>query len=223
MRTTIRLKLDMAGRAMEFCRAHPDDNPATAVVAARLESLVSRAEALLQQQRTGQITVTASVNAKNDLRDSIEERLRSLIEIAQVAASQVPDLSVHLRVPRGRKSEAAFQTTARVTVAEALARKQLFLERGMPATLLDSLTADLDQYEAMVSKKRNGLSAQVGAGAELGDVTDEIMDVVHHLHALYRLRFRRGSEQWAAWTSARNVAWRGPEPANPAASDGQAA
>jgi hypothetical protein len=40
----------------------------------------------------------------------------------------------------------------------------------------------------------------------------DIMEVVRNLDALHRIRFRDDPELKAAWKSARNVAWRVPEP-----------
>jgi hypothetical protein len=87
---------------------------------------------------------------------------------------------------------------------------------GLTDALLGALTADLDAYDAAVSRQRNALTAQVGAGAELRAVTDDIMGVVKNLDALHRVRFRKDRELHAAWKSARNVAWRLPEPDTPA-------
>jgi hypothetical protein len=212
MRTNIRLRLDMAGRAMEFCRAHPDQNPSTALVATRLSDLVARATTLSQQQRASLVTAAAAVNRKNELRETIGEHLAALAGISKAASATQPGLTVHRRLPRGRTSEPTFLTIARVAVAEATASKELFLKFGMPDTLLETMTAELDEYEAAVSRQRNGLATQVGAGAELDSVTAEIMGVVKHLDSLHRLRFKGDPELRAGWKSARNVAWRIPQP-----------
>lgn len=217
MRNNIRLKLDMAGRAMEFCRTHPDSNPSTALVGNRLGELVAQAKELLEQQRTSVVTATTAVGRKQELREIIGYHLASLAGISRAAAVSQPDLTVHRRLPRGRTSEPTFLTIARVAVAEALAHQEIFLKHGMPETLLPTMTAELDEYEAVVSRQRNGLATQVGAGAELEAVTGEIMGVVRHLDSLHRLRFRNDPELRAAWKSARNVAWPQPEPAQPAA------
>lgn len=216
MQTNIRLKLDMAGRALEFCRAHPDDNPATGQVATRLNELVTQANKLVQQQRSGQTDASAAVNQKADLRLGIENHLAALIGIARAAAVEHPDIAVHRRRPRRRANEVTLLTTARVAIAEAMANKDLLMPFGLTDALLGALTADLDAYDAAVSRQRNALTAQVGAGAELRAVTDDIMGVVKNLDALHRVRFRKDRELHAAWKSARNVAWRLPEPDTPA-------
>jgi len=60
-------------------------------------------------------------------------------------------------------------------------------------------------------------AAHVGAHAELGAVTDEIMLIIRQIDALTRFSFRRDAESLAAWKSARDVAWPLPDKAQPAA------
>jgi len=212
MRTSIRLKLDMAGRAVEFCRAHPAADPATTVVASRLDDLTTRANQLLQQQRTQQTAAAGAVSLKADLRDTLEESFIALVGIARAAAADHPDITIHRRRPRRRTNEATFLTTARVAVAESVAVKAILESYGLTENLLEGMNGDLDAFEAAVARQRNALATQVGASAELKEVVQDIMEVVRNLDALHRIRFRDDPELKAAWKSARNVAWRVPEP-----------
>lgn len=213
MRTNVRLVLDMAGRAVEFIHTHPDDNPSTAIVGATLGELSGKAAALTQVARNSVVTAAAAVARKAELREVIAGNLNALAGISKAASAVDRELTVHRRLPRGRTSEPVFISIARVAVASATASKELFLKYGMPATLLDTMTAQLDEFEAAVSRQRNAQAAQVGAGAELASVTAEIIEVVKHLDSLHRLRFKDNAELRAAWKSARNVAWRNPDPA----------
>lgn len=216
MRNIIRLVLIMLGRAVAFIRAHPDDNPATNQVTARLFALAERAEILAQQQRAGQTGVSAAASDKAEIRDTIENGLSALFGIAKAAAKEHPDLTVHRRMPRRRLDENTLLTTARVATAEARAARDIMAPFGLNDELLDTLTAGITAYEAALVRQSNSLAAQVGAGAELDVVAIAIMDVVKNLDALYRVRFRKDAELMAAWKSARNVAWPGsatpPEP-----------
>lgn len=208
MLAKIRLVLDMAGRALAFLLGHPDPNPATAQVIGKLASLVSRSDSLAQLQRTSQITGTAAVNLKNDLRVAIEDGMIVLSGISLAIVKSHPDMTIHIRLPQGRVAESTFVTIARVAVAEASARKELFVVEGMPEALLDEMTKLLDDYEAALTRQRNALSTQVGASAQLAAVATDIIGVVKHLDKLNRRRFKKDPELKAAWKSARNVAWR---------------
>jgi hypothetical protein len=213
MRSNIRLQLNSASSCDAFCREHPDPNPATALVATHLGGLVGKANALAQLQHSSQVARAAAVERKKELRESIANGMAALVGISRVAVRSDPGSSVELRALRGRTNESGFLTTARVAVAEAGARKEIFVKLGMPETLLDSMTAELDEYEAVQLRQRNAHAAQVGASAELTAVTREIMATLRHLDSLHRLRFKNAPDLQAAWKSARNVAYRLPEPA----------
>jgi len=230
MRIHNRLRLDMAARAAEFCRTHPDDDPQSSAVANRLIELVNRAENLTQQQRSGQVTAAAAVSQKADIRVLIERDLAALIGAAKVASKvaskEHPDLTVHRRMPHPKTNESNFLTIARVAAAEARAARELLAPFGLGDKLLDSLETRIAAYEAALGRQRNALTSQVGAGAELEGVAAAIMDVVRNLDALYRVRFGDDLELKAAWKSARNVAWPSNAPApepGPAIDPGQAA
>ena len=219
MRNNIRLQLNSAGTCDAFCQAHPDPNPANQTVATRLHDLVSQSTTLSQLQHSSLVARNTAIDHKTALRASISEAMAAIIGIAKATFRAEPASAVRLRPPRGRTNETAFLTSARVAVAEVQARKDLFIRFGMPETLLDTVTAELNEYEAAVVRQRNALVTQVGASAELAAVTREVMIVLKHLDALHRLRFKNDPDMQAAWKSARNVAYRLPEsvPATPQA------
>jgi hypothetical protein len=164
-----------------------------------------------------------AVARKEELRVSISGNLVSLVGISKAAARTQPGITVHRGVQTGRVNETRFLTTARVAVAEATARKDILNSAGMPENLLESLTAELDEYEAVQARQRNALAAQVAASAELTIVAREVVAVLRHLDALHRLRFKAEPDLLAAWMSARNVAYRLAEPAQGSTSDIRAA
>ncbi|MDZ4865474.1 MAG: hypothetical protein SGJ01_18835 [Gemmatimonadota bacterium] len=212
MQVNLRLRLDMAGRAVEFCHTHPDPDTATAPVVIRLTDLVTRAETLSLQQRTSLTVVAAAVSQKIQLRLDIENALAAISGVARAAAVIHPDITVHRRLPRPRTNENTLLTMARVAVAEATAIKDQLAPYGLSDGMLTGLAADVDAYESEIARQRNALAAQVGARADLKGATSDIMKVVKNLDAIHRLRFNRDRELKAACSSARNVAWRNPEP-----------
>lgn len=223
MRSNIRLQLNTASSCDAFCRKHPDPNPATALVGTHLGGLVTRANSLAQLQHSSQVTRAAAVERKKELRESIANGMAALVGLSRVAVRSDPGNMVALRSLRGRTNESGFLTTARVAVAEAGARKEIFLNLGMPETLLDTMAAELDEYEAVLVRQRNAHATQVGASAQLTAVTGEIMATLRHLDSLHRLRFKDAPDLQAAWKSARNVAYPLPEPAGGEDKDGRAA
>lgn len=212
MDTNIRLKLDMGGRVVVFCRAHPDDNPATAPVVARLTETVNRAEELKLQQRQAITVVSAAVNQKSELRVLIENGLASLFGIAKAGAKEHPDLAVHRRLPKPGASEATLLQVARVAVNEATVVKEILVPYGLTDALLQGLAADIAAYEVVLERQRQAIASQVGASKDLQGVASDLMRVVKNLDAIHRIRFKNNRELRAAWKSARNVAWPATEP-----------
>lgn len=209
MNAEIRIKLETAGRSLNFNLDHPSDNAGHADAVARLEERVARADALAQQERTGRLTAHASVVNKADRRRAIRENLVVLGGIAEAASAEEQNLAELFRLPRSNTNHKTFLTAARVAVGAAVTRRALFVKYGMPETFLDELTAALDQYEQAVNDKTSGTSAHVGAAADLALVTEEIMQIVNQLDALNQLRFKKDGELLAAWKSARDIPWPG--------------
>jgi hypothetical protein len=223
MRSNNRIRLDMGARSDEFCHGHPDPNPATAQVPARLKALVERGFSLTELQQSSAATVAAAVSQKADLRVAIEDGLAALFGIARAAERDHPEVAVHRRRPGRSANEVTLLTSARVAVDEATTITELLGGYGLTSELLSTLTADLDTYEAALARQRNALTTQVGASAELDDVIDDIMGVVRNLDALHRVRFRNNPDLRAAWKSARNVAWPAAAPTTTKPADGNVA
>jgi len=197
----------MGAKAAAFCKAHPDSNPGTAQVAARLIELSARADKLLEQNRAGIVAATTAVADKATLRAAVAADLQALMKISRQAAHRHPEISVHRRIPLARSSETEFYTSARVAVANATALMEVMAPFGLSTELLSSLTQGLDAFKAALDRKRDGLGTQIGAGADLDAVSHEIMGVVASLDAVHAIRFKTSPDQQAAWKSARNVAW----------------
>lgn len=216
MRTVIRLKLSMAARAMDFCRAHPDTTSNWTEAMARFEERLARAQTLTTQQVGGQVSAHASVVRKNELRDRIiSEPLTHLARIAKAASKENPAVAHRFGVPGRRTSDQAFLADVRHLIGEAEANKDLFVAFGMPVTFLDELRASLAEYRQSATEANSAVAAHVGAGVDLETVAEELRQVITKLDAMIRYRFRADSELLAAWGSARNVAW--PAPADAAA------
>jgi hypothetical protein len=208
MRTQIRLKLGMATRARDFCRAHPDPNERYTATVGRLESQLTRAEAMATQQDAGQAAVHASTARRAELRRVLREQpLRHLARIADAASVSDPGLGARFKLPAGNISHQAFLVRARAMAAEAVTHRELFIGFGLPESFLDDLTAALNTYGQAVTDANAATSARVGARADLEAVTTDIMHLVQELDAMHRYRFRDNAELLAAWESARNVAW----------------
>ncbi len=216
MRTAVRLKLNMAARAMDFCRAHPDTSTAWAASMTRFEERLAHAQQLVKQQRAGDVSAHAAVVRRRELRDRLTlEPLTHLARIARAASVEVPEVANLFHVPSRRSNDQGFIGEVRRLADLAAANKTLFQSFGMPDTFLDDLNASIAEYLASATAANTAVAAHVGATTELDTVAEELLQVIAKLDAMVRFRFRDESGLLSAWTSARNIAWPAPEDVTP--------
>ena len=210
MKATTRRKLEMGERALEFCRTNPEDTAGYAAAVSRLEALVTRANALGAQQRTGIIETRMATERKRELRRALRKgHIDHLKRVAQVAEEELPELWKKF-VLNGTGTYYAFRMAARKMIAEAEANKDVLVKHGLSQAVLDSLTRTLDQFESAMDLSTTGRKAHVGASTELDRLGGEIVRVVGVMDGLNRARFTSGTEPLAAWESMRSVATRHP-------------
>ena len=199
MNGTIRRKLEMATRARDFVRGHPDANPGYVAAAARLEECLLRAEALARQEVAGRQAVSAAVVSKEQLRAEVYDTILLLAGLAGPASREAPELADGIARPVRNSNHQAFLTRSRVALETASAHSELLARYGLPEGFLEALGALLDRFEASLQEKHAGRLAHVGAIADLRAVCDEVMAIVNHLDALNRFRFREDAEALGAW------------------------
>lgn len=205
MDSLIQIKLEVGGRVVGFCHAHPSDNAGLNTAVVKLEDRLARASTLSQQHERGQIVVKASVLTKSGLRAAVRDGLILVAGLADAAAAEQPDLAVRIRIPAERLNRLEFITKSRVAVQLATEVEPLLKQYGLPDTLLAEISAAIDRIELTEGAKEVGRNAQVGASADLDKVTAEVMRLLRQLDRLNRHRFKDDAELLAAWVRARNI------------------
>ena len=206
MRTRSRKQLEMGRRAFEFSRAYPDENPGYETALNRLGELLNRADILTDQQRNGFLEVGMATRRKNDLRRAIKQgHLKHLFRIARLAEKELPGLSARFRIALVGGTLLGFRAAARGMLAEATTRKELLMRHGLSVTVLDGLSAALDQFDEAVKQGVNGRRAHTGASADLASVGVEIVGIVSAMDGLNRVRFAGDDELLPAWERASSV------------------
>lgn len=196
----------MGQRVLEFIRQNPDPSPGFAAATVRLRERLARAHQLAQQQLDGRSEMFAATARKADLRRTmLRAHLDHLINVAQVAAAEDPELAQKFAFPADARTYLAFRAAATGMAAEAESRKDLLLKHGLSEDVLSGLMTSLDQFETAVEQGSAGRLARVGATAELVTVADEVVQVVKVMNGLVRLKFASQGSVLAAWDSASNV------------------
>jgi len=205
MITQVRLKLESAARVRSFCRTHPSPLPEYAKVLGELEERLSRAETVAERQVNGTVAARAARVKRQELRRSVHSRLlRYLVAVGGVAA-KAGGAGGEVQVAERHASTQVFLTAVRGLVTRAEVQKALLLEKGMGETLLDDIRAQVGEMESAWEAARTGRTDHIGARADLGVITAELMGLVKVLDGINRVRFGSDSEEFAAWTAAKHI------------------
>jgi len=206
-----RRRVEMGTRALEFSRAHPDSEPGTAEVVARLEQLIARANGAASAQRDGIIQVRAARSRKEELRQAMLVAIAHLAEVGRAAAREEHELGKAFRFRPDASTYFAFRTAARGMATAAQEHRETLVKYGLSQSVLDEFMKQLDQLEEAVGLGNEGRAAHVGATRELRVVSKEIFRIVRVMDGRNRQRFAQDGQLLGSWISASTV-FRKPQP-----------
>jgi chemotaxis protein histidine kinase CheA len=213
----------MAARVRDFLRTHTLDGVGEGLGLTKLEELLTRAETLANQQRSGLVATRAATLQRAEIRELLRTKLlRYLRAAGAVGARGNVEFAAHFRLPT-KSSHQAFLTAARVMLETGIAQQDVLVGEGMSASLLGDLTAKLAEFEKTLEASRAGRREHVEASADLDAVAAEIAERVRMLDGLVRYRFGENPALMEGWASARDVLgpFRSKAPEEPEAGGGQ--
>jgi hypothetical protein len=209
-------RLDAFLRAAEFARLLAARIPAGSFASelfASLSHIIANLQAAADRQSSNMRAAQQGTTSKSSLRDELYLDLKAIARTARAMALTTPGLEDRFRLPRDAK-EQALLSAARTFAADALPLKAEFIRRGLPATFLEDLNADIDAYEAALSRQTQGTEEHVAATAAIEDLIDEGIKVMSELDAIMRNMFADDPATLAQWLSASRVE-RAPKRARP--------
>jgi hypothetical protein len=206
MNAESRRKIEMGTRALEFSRAHPDTEPGTELVLARLEQLVTRANQVAAAQRDGLIHAHAGAARKEELRRAmLAVPIAHLAEVGRAAARDEHELGKTFRFKPGASTYLAFRTAALAMATEAQAHRETLAKYGLAQSVLDELFRLLDQFDAAVLMGNDGRTAHIGATRDLKAAAAEILRTVRVMDGRNRQRFANDQQLLGSWIGATRV------------------
>ena len=189
-----------------FSDTHPSADPNTAGIVTQLKGAIARIIELGGLQKGGFLSLRASTARRTGLRRTIRNNLlRHLVTVADLAARAKPGLVGLFEVPGHNLSHARFENDARKMLEQGRAERDLLVQHGLSATLLDDLAAALDEFNLSVRDSTTGRQDHVLASAELQRVSEQILELVEVLDGINRYRFKDQPELLDAWKSIRHV------------------
>jgi hypothetical protein len=210
MNADARRRIEMGNRALEFSRAHPDSEPGTADVVARLEQLIARANDTAAAQRNGLIQVRAAAAQKEKLRRAMQVPIEHLAEVGRAAAREEHELGKTFRFRPSAETHLAFRTAARSMAAAAVERRDTLVKYGLSQSVLDGFVKQLDEFDGAVLLGHEGRAAHVGATRALRSVSAEIFRIVRVMNGRNLLRLAGDEQLLGSWINASTV-YRRPE------------
>ena len=208
MRATVRRKMEMADRALDFLRAHPSSDPSHLTVVQGLEARLARITALAVVELAGRRDARSATGYRRALRREAQATLVRLVErVGEMAAVDHPELVGQFEGPHRGASNAAFLARAWELLQRARTREEVLVPYGLAGAQLDGLAGLLTRFEEATERAHAGRANHVGARAELGAISAELSLVIGVLDALNQTRVREDPNLLAAWDSARSLAW----------------
>jgi hypothetical protein len=196
----------MGRRALEFSVAHPDTEPGTGAVVARLEQLLARANDLAAAQRDGLIDAAAASARRKELRrQMLDVPIAHLAEVGRAAAREEHELGKTFRFRPTANTFLAFRTAARSMAAAAAANRDVLLKYGLSQSVLDEFVKQLDEFDAATALGNEGRTAHVGATRELNGAASEIVGAVRVMDGRNRQRFVQDGQLLGSWLNASTV------------------
>jgi hypothetical protein len=206
MKSRTRRRIEMGRSVVAFSEAYPDSSAGYAKTLSSLKERLARAAELIRLQREGFSEVRNATAQKRELRQIIARtQLRHVVQVAELAAGEVPEVLQKFVLPREQIPYLEFQAAAHAVLAEALNQKELLVKHGLAETLLADLVKNVDLFDKAVGQSTDSRRTHVTASAELDAIADEIVHLVKVMDTLNRSRFHSTVELLTAWESASNV------------------
>jgi hypothetical protein len=166
--------------------------------------VIEELEAHGTTQSSGKGAAQASTKAKRAARIDVREKMIAIRDTAQALEETIPGVSSNFRVPRANGDQALINS-ARAFVTAATPIKSEFLQREMPATFLEDLTAVIAVFESAVNEKNASTEKHITATAAINASLERGLKLVRELDPIVRNKFRADAATLAAWDSASHV------------------
>ena len=206
MNIRINRRIEMGVRALEFCHAHPFQDPGYNSSVKQLEDQVARSRLLAREQERGTSEVRAATSRKSTLSRTIRRsQLIHIASIAQRAAKELPELEAKFDITGLPRRQLPFRTVARTLLEQAEQHKELLVKHGLVEEVLVGLRTSLDELDQVVDRGAEGRRIHIGARANLDASGAEVVQIVRGLDGFFTFRFGNQPDLLAAWISASNV------------------
>ncbi len=209
MRFTTRRKLEAARRVLAFFQQAPAPSGAAAEAVAELARVMETVRDILNRQLLARQGAICARHDRHAIRARMRPRLNALTLLSYAVARQRSMPALRLQTIRPTSGNDEFITRVRAALDQADDHVELMLRYGLPATLLDSLRADLALFEAAHQRVAGESTLASAATETLDSLAESALTQIQHLEALVRLDPSVSPGRLAEWREARALGWVG--------------
>jgi hypothetical protein len=212
MNDTILFGLNALKGVKQFGEEHPLV-PANAVATAAftgVSTAITLIEALDANRLNGSSTSRGASEEKQLLRNLLRSQVSDLSRISKTLDKAAhPDVASQLKIGHP-SSYAALITLANNAVAVVTPIKQVFIDRGAPATVVEDLQASIDALQAATDRRLGGRGKRIGSNADLQAALRAGRVHVAVLDGIMRIAHRNSPGLLAEWKAAKRLQRRHP-------------
>jgi hypothetical protein len=209
-------------RALEYLRAHPDDDAAYEAMLAGFQTQVEKALSEHERYVNGRAVFSAGVARRKALRTELLRRyVKPAAQVAGRVAATQPESGLRLSPPASGASYEQFRAGAHAVLSEVKKHQSIVAAHGLGARFVTDFEAALAEYDQAVETMHQGRRAHVGATSTLKVALSECMGYLRLFDGVNAWRFAARPDLLAEWASARNVAWERSAKAKPEAREAQ--
>jgi hypothetical protein len=219
MNNRVRKQMERASRVATFVRERRAELGSYQDPLTRLDQRVARATEVAQRETTARRAVTAAIAERNAVGGTIQSDLRLLARLARAARLESVTVPIVIQFPGPRRNQTQFLTGARGAIDTAREYTSILQLYGMPAGLLDTVSAQLDRFEHLMHDRDGLAQAAVATTRELDLAATDLLQIATQWDGLIIHHYREDAVTLRAWEMAADMRTSRRKPPPPLADD----
>jgi hypothetical protein len=208
MSVKMRKHAERAQRVDLFMDGSAEDFPAGSkggALAASFKGELSSLVALAVARSAGTSKRQQGTAGRRGARETLRGLVEAVADTAKSAARERPDIRGIFDLAGKDRSDQTLVATARSFADAAAPLVGLFVEYGLPATLINDLRTRADGLEQNISLQTEAASAGVNTTASAEETYQRLADLIDRLDPIVRNKYRDNPVKLTAWERARRL------------------
>jgi hypothetical protein len=181
-------------------------NPVVTATATALGDSITTIETLDSGWDQGKGLFLGAAEERQFAKIQLRNALSALSLVSKTLEKAVyPDVAAQLKMGNHKKTYQGTLAFGRAAVAVVEPMKQVFIDHGSAATVIEDLQALIDALEAAGNRKTTGLDSRIGKTAALRAEARVGMSHVRKLDGIFSQLYKNNVELLTAWKAAKRL------------------